>query len=248
MAEALEHAGGGVEPVEATTVSADPESAVAIFFDSEDSVMGETRGVTRVVPMMNEAALGHRAVECVEAPLLRSDPQRAVAVFVDVQDDVVRERTAARRVVSEAIEGFFAAVEAVETSGGTDPEPPVGIFEDSTYGVATEARRVGRRVPKRGKALRIGVKAIETTRPSSHPERTVAVLVERPNPAVRERTGVVEIVLVNGEGIPVVAVETVLRPYPDEAVPVLENAIDRTLGKTLIDGESPEAYVALLGA
>src|SRR5690606_4810138 len=111
---------------------------------------------------------------------------------------------------------------------------------EGAHGVGRGAPRVGGVVAKAGDVAGAGVVAVEARLEGPHPEDSLAVLVDALEVVVGEAVGVVRIVAQDAEAVAVVAVEPVFGGEPEEADPVLEDALDDALRESLVERDALE--------
>jgi hypothetical protein len=90
------------------------------------------------------------------------------------------------------------------------------------------------------KAVQGRVVTVEDGVCADKPEVVALITVAVLDPVGAQAVGIVAMVLIDPELVAVVAVQTVLGAEPHKAPAVLDDAVDRALGKTVLDGELPE--------
>lgn len=76
--------------------------------------------------------------------------------------------------------------------------------------------------------------------PGAHPQAVEPIDVESAHRVVRYARAIVRIVRERGEGVPIVAVQSILGGEPEEAMSVLHDVADQPLRKAVIDGDRLE--------
>src|SRR6185436_7387739 len=127
-----------------------------------------------------------------------------------------------------------------------EPEPPGCILGDDRYVVAPDAPRIGRIPPVAHESIPLPVVSVEACG-RSHPERPASIDVEPADVVGGDGAGVVRAVMVGPEGIPVVPVQAVLGPDPDESCAILGDGSYRVFQRSVVHREVLELNTIRLG-
>ena len=89
---------------------------------------------------------------------------------------------------------------------------------------------------KMGKSVTIAIVSIQTSTVCPDPQIAARVLEETIDVIVRNGERVTDIVAIDLKRVAVKPVQAILRPQPQEALMILDDATNLRLGQTLIDG------------
>jgi hypothetical protein len=96
-------------------------------------------------------------------------------------------------------------------------------------------------MPIRGEPLGYGVHPVEPASQRRQPKGPVGILLDVVNPVIRQSLVIKRLVVVDFDFMPVVAIQAVLRGNPQEAMLVLMEIMDGSLGQAVFEFEVFEA-------
>ena len=133
--------------------------------------------------------------------------------------------------------GVLLLVELVQTVRRAQPQIAFLIQIKNIDAVTADARRISIIVTEMDKLFSARVVAVEPSQARGDPQVSFLILHDGIDPSVTRAVRRIWIGLVGLEGVPIVAIETILCPEPEEAAAVLENHVYRTLRQTLFDAD-----------
>ncbi len=228
----------GIEFVKPSVVCPDPERSVSILKYRSDRVAAQAVGVMGVVLIVDETV--RRAVKSIDSPAICPDPQRAVSSLVYCADNVVTQAVGIIWVVVIMGKAVFRAIEPAEAvSLGADPEYSFLIQEYRVDEIAAYIVRASAALIS-DELLCIAVEGVQSAAVGADPERALVVFDHRPDVVVTQAGRISGDVPVVGKGVSIVLVQPILCAEPHEPFAILQNAIDRTLGEPLFQGDALE--------
>jgi len=230
---------GLVEEVE-SIVGADPKLMRLVLKYGPHLARTQAAGVIRMVAVKCDVPGSGVALE---KAVIRADPEYTFVVRLQGEypgSDAVGPK----RDMGEMVR---FRVKPIESAFSTDPELPMLILVDDPYLIIAEAAWGGgvMAVVVKGGSLRI--QPVDSPAEGTDPERPVPVLMQCPYFIVRKGGRIGKLVLKNRESVSVIPVQPVLRPDPHEAVPVLNDVMNRSLRKPVLEREMPKAQIRRLG-
>ncbi|MDZ7411640.1 MAG: hypothetical protein ONB51_20670 [candidate division KSB1 bacterium] len=250
--------GATIEFIQAATGGADPQSTVSRFADRRHKIVAQRIGAPRIVPVVYKNLLV--AIKPIEAAVRRSHPQDTGTVDVERRDHSIAQGIGIRRARTKMTKSAGAEVELIQAapSGSHPKRAPlhfrsemmirngtVTVFANGRDKIMAQGSGVLRIVPVRRKSFLCRIEPVEAAGVSADPQPSSLIFANGGHPIIRQRPGIVGIILENREAITVVLVHPLLRAEPHKAVTVLKNGGNRALRQSLFEREAVKFYFIL---
>ena len=177
----------------------------------------------------------------VEQTALACEPDIPVAVLDDLGDPPDEPPLAVVPVMSERSSLGIELVEAAVL--GTEPEIAVTVLDHALDRSASERVPVIRVMQVTGTALGPGIESIHPGA-GGNPQISFVVLHQILEEVGAQAARVVRVVLVDDEGVTVIAIEAISRGKPHEAPAILQNGNNIALREAIVGGEVGEFEVS----